>query len=168
MTLEDRSSPQARPCARLNRFLPPTHQCSIKSLRTCISDFNRANLTAADISALQRDAEWLKAHHEATFTIEGDADQRGSIPYNLFLSDERALAARDQLVKLGVPAKQIPFAEGWGKLYPDCQQVDESCWSKQRRAHLAAWSPESAPATSAQGNAIVNDVIASTSADRRR
>lgn len=131
-------------------------------------DFNCANLTTADKSALQQDAEWLKAHPEATFTIEGDADQRGSIPYNLFLSDERALAARDELVKLGVPQKQILFAEGWGKLYPDCQQEDESCWSKQRRAHFAPWSPEAAPATSAIAHVIMDDIMTASAADPKR
>ena len=114
-------------------------------------DFNRANLTAADKSVLQQDAEWLKAHPDVTLTIEGDADQRGDIPYNLFLSDERALAARDELVKLGVAEKQIVFAEGWGKLYPDCQEQDESCWSKQRRAHFAPWAAAPAATASLQG-----------------
>lgn len=137
-----------------------------QNMKDVYFEFNRANLTAADKSALQQDADWLKAHPDATFTIEGDADQRGSIPYNLFLSDERALAARDELVKLGVPAKQILFAEGWGKLYPDCQQEDEACWSQQRRAHFAPWSAEGTPAASAQTDGTVNDVIAARSEKR--
>ncbi|HVO60948.1 MAG TPA: OmpA family protein [Terriglobales bacterium] len=129
---------------------PPAAQAFEQNVKDVYFDFDRADLGPDDISALQQDAEWLKAHPEVTFTIEGDADQRGNIPYNLFLSDERALAARDQLVKLGVPEKQILFAEGWGKLYPVCQQEDEPCWGKQRRAHLAPWTPEAAPATSAE------------------
>lgn len=60
----------------------------------------------------------MKAHPDVTFTVEGDADQRGSIRYNLFLSDERALAVRDELVKLGVPEKQILFATGMGEGMP--------------------------------------------------
>lgn len=145
----------------------PDAQAFNQNVKDVYFDFNHANLTPASTSALQQDAEWLKGHPQVTFTIEGDADQRGGIPYNLFLSDERALAARDRLVKLGVPEKQILFAEGWGKLYPDCQQEDDSCWSKQRRAHFAPWSPEAAPAASAQVQQGQNE-IASTQGRNRR
>jgi peptidoglycan-associated lipoprotein len=156
------TAPQVQPVPTTDR------QAFNRNIKDVYFDYDRANLTAADQSALQKDAEWLKAHPETTFTIEGDADQRGSIPYNLFLSDERALAVRDELVKLGVPEKQILFAEGWGKLYPDCQQEDEVCWSKQRRAHFAPWSAETAPATSAQTGGRINNVIANNSDNRGR
>ena len=72
-------------------------------------------------------------------TIEGDADARGEIVYNVVLSDKRAENAKDALVSMGVPASQIVFATGWGKLYPVCSQDDETCWSQNRRAHFSAW-----------------------------
>lgn len=147
---------------------PPAAQAFEQTIKDVYFDFNRADLSADDIAALQENAEWLKAHPEVSFTIEGHADQRGSIAYNLFLSDARALAARDQLLKQGVPEKQILFATGWGKLYPVCQQEDEACWSKQRRAHFAAWSPEAVPATSAMDDAIMDNVMAASAADPRR
>jgi outer membrane protein OmpA-like peptidoglycan-associated protein len=108
-------------------------------------DFNRANLTAEDRATLQKDAAWLKAHPNVMFTIAGGADERGTIPYNLFLSDQRALVTRDALLKLGVPENQILFATGWGKIYPVCAQSDDSCWSQNRRSHLAAWPPPENP-----------------------
>ena len=143
-------------------------QAFSQNIKDVYFDFDRSNLTAEDRAALQQDAEWLKAHPEVTFTIEGHADQRGNIPYNLFLSDERALAARDALLKLGVPQKQILFAEGWGKLYPVCQQDDESCWSQQRRAHLAPWSAEAAPAASAKATWSKPEQLVATQATRLR
>jgi outer membrane protein OmpA-like peptidoglycan-associated protein len=109
-------------------------------------DFDRAELSPDDQATLQQDADWLKAHPEVLFTIAGQADPRGDVVYNLFLSDRRALATRDALVKLGVPENQILFAEGWGKLYPVCQQDDETCWREDRRAHLEPWSPQAGPA----------------------
>ena len=121
-----------------------------QNIKDVYFDFNRSNLRSDDQATLQHDAEWLKSHPDVAFTIEGDADTRGSIAYNLFLSDERALAVRDELTKLGVPNRQILFASGWGKLYPVCQQEDEGCWSQQRRAHMAPWSAEAAPASNAQ------------------
>jgi peptidoglycan-associated lipoprotein len=108
--------------------------------------FDRFDLTPEARTTLERDAEWLRAHPQVAFTIEGDADERGSIVYNVFLSDERALATRDALFKLGVPESQVLHAAGWGKLYPVCNESDESCWSKNRRAHIAAWPPEATTA----------------------
>jgi outer membrane protein OmpA-like peptidoglycan-associated protein len=43
------------------------------------------------------------------------------------------------LVELGVSADRIAFATGWGKLYAICSESDESCWSQNRRTHLAPW-----------------------------
>lgn len=134
--------------------VPPTEQQQFtQNVKDVYFDFNRSELRSDDQATLQQDAEWLKAHPDVVFTIAGQADPRGDIVYNLFLSDERALATRDALVKLGVPQQQIVFAHGWGKLYPVCQQDDESCWSQDRRAHLEAWSPDAGPLTIGTGAA---------------
>jgi len=102
-------------------------------------DFDRAELRPEDQATLQSDAQWLKANPNTLVTIEGDADERGDIVYNVALSDKRAQAAKDALVSMGVPPDQIVYATGWGKLYPICNEGDESCWSQNRRAHFAAW-----------------------------
>jgi peptidoglycan-associated lipoprotein len=136
---------------------PPTPANERQAFRQNVGDvyfdFNRYDFTAEDHNALQKDAEWLKAHSEVLFTIEGDADERGSIVYNLFLSQERADATKDALEKLGVSSQQILFATGWGKLYPLCTQADESCWAQNRRAHLAPWPPGEVPVSSVQASA---------------
>lgn len=129
-------------------------------------NFNRANLTAEDRATLKQDAEWLKAHPNVFFTIAGGADERGTIPYNLFLSDQRALVTRDALVKLGVPENQILFATGWGKLYPVCAQSDESCWTQNRRSHLAAWPPPENPLGTSAENRTPEEPTKAASAYR--
>jgi peptidoglycan-associated lipoprotein len=101
--------------------------------------FDRYDLRPEDRQALEVNARWLKQHPEMLVTIEGDADERGDIVYNVVLSDERAAVTKDALVQLGVPAGQIIFATGWGKLYPVCSESDESCWAQNRRAHFAPW-----------------------------
>jgi len=104
-------------------------------------DFDRSDLRMDQRRTLSADAEWLKAHPDVLITIEGDADERGDIVYNVDLSDRRAIVTRDALVKLGVPADRIVFFTGWGKLYPTCEQADESCWSQNRRSHIEPWEP---------------------------
>ena len=110
-----------------------------QNIRDIHFDFDRADLRPEDRSTLESDAQWLKAHPDTLVTIEGDADERGDIVYNVVLSDERAATAKDALVSLGVPAGQIVYATGWGKLYPICFQSAASCWSQNRRAHFEPW-----------------------------
>jgi peptidoglycan-associated lipoprotein len=118
----------------------PTEQRDVRqNVQDIHFDFNEASLRPEDHSILETDAQWLKAHPDVVVTIEGDADERGDIVYNVELSEKRAATAKDALVSMGVPADQIVFATGWGKLYPICGQPDESCWSQNRRAHFAAW-----------------------------
>jgi peptidoglycan-associated lipoprotein len=108
-------------------------------------EFNRAELRDEDRTILASDADWLKSHPDVLVTLEGDADERGDIVYNVVLSAQRASVTRDALVDLGVPTDRIVFSTGWGKLYPVCSDSDESCWSQNRRTHLATWPPVDEP-----------------------
>jgi peptidoglycan-associated lipoprotein len=122
--------------------LPPEQQQQFQlAIKDIHFDFDRADLRPEDRAILASDAEWLKSHPDVLVTLEGDADERGDIVYNVVLSGERAMAAKDALVELGVPEDRIAFATGWGKLYPVCSQSDESCWSQNRRTHFETWPP---------------------------
>jgi peptidoglycan-associated lipoprotein len=118
----------------------PTEQREVQqNLKDIRFDFDRANLRPEDRSILESDAQWLKTNPNVVVTIEGDADERGGIVYNVVLSEKRATTTKDALVSMGVPPDQIVYATGWGKLYPVCTQSDETCWSENRRAHFSAW-----------------------------
>ena len=123
--------------------IPPTTTNEQREFQAAVKDihfdFDKAELREEEKATLNSDAQWLKAHPDAYITLEGDADDRGDIVYNLVLSGDRATVTRDSLVNLGVPADHILYATGWGKLYPICSQADESCWSQNRRTHFATW-----------------------------
>jgi outer membrane protein OmpA-like peptidoglycan-associated protein len=89
-----------------------------------------------DPAVLDRDAEWLKQHSDAHFWIEGYADVRGDIFYNLVLSYRRAQFVKTSLTKRGVSDSQIGYATGWGKLYPVCAQSDDACFQQNRRVDM--------------------------------
>lgn len=89
-----------------------------------------------DPSVLDRDADWLKQHSDAHFWIEGYADVRGDIFYNLVLSYRRAQFVKTGLTKRGVSDSQIGYATGWGKLYPVCAQSDDACFRQNRRVDM--------------------------------
>ncbi|HZP23539.1 MAG TPA: OmpA family protein [Terriglobales bacterium] len=84
----------------------------------------------------QADGAWLSQHAGSPVWIQGYADIRGDIFYNLVLSYRRAQFVKSQLVKSGVDESRIQFATGWGKLYPVCQSDDEQCYQQQRRVDI--------------------------------
>jgi len=89
-----------------------------------------------DPGTLQTNADWLKQNTASPLWIQGYADIRGDIFYNLVLSYRRAQFVKSKLVEAGVDASRIQFATGWGKLYPVCQATDESCYQQQRRVDI--------------------------------
>lgn len=128
---------QGRPSAS---FPTQAQQQDIQqNLKDVFFDFDSYDLRPQDQATLQTNAGWLKSHPNVVVTIEGNADERGDIVYNVVLSDKRAAVTRDALLGMGVSASQIAYATGWGKLYPVCQQSEEPCWEQNRRSHFAAW-----------------------------
>ncbi len=87
---------------------------------------------AVNPQMLDADADWLKSHPDTHFWIQGFADIRGDIVYNLALSYRRAQWIKSSLMERGVSESQIGFATGWGKLYPICDGSDEDCYQKNR------------------------------------
>ena len=69
-------------------------------------------------------------------TVEGHCDERGSVEYNLALGERRAKAAYDYLASLGVDASRMKTVS-YGKEVPLCQESNEECWARNRRAHFA-------------------------------
>ena len=87
--------------------------------------------------ALDENATWLQANASANpVWVQGYADPRGDIVYNLVLSYRRAQFVKAQLVKRGVDTSRFGYTTGWGKLYQTCEKSDEKCWQVNRRADL--------------------------------
>ena len=89
-----------------------------------------------DPKTLDANAAYLKQNPDSKMWIQGYADPRGDIVYNLVLSYHRAQWIKSQLVKRGVDASRIEYATGWGKLYQTCEQKDDSCFQKNRRVDV--------------------------------
>jgi peptidoglycan-associated lipoprotein len=134
---------------RVNAPAPTTASTPAKSFSDLLSaqtrdaffDYDKSNLRPDARTSLQQDATALKdifkGFQTAKVVVEGHCDERGSAEYNLALGDRRAKEARDYLVEFGVPAAQLTTIS-YGKEHPQCTEHDESCWQKNRRAHLAA------------------------------
>jgi len=124
----------AAPASAQSMFSSQTPEFSA-NVKTVLFPFNVYNhIENPDV--LQADADWLKQHPDAHFWIQGRADNRGDVVYNLALSYRRAQFIKQDLVKSGVSDSQIGFATGWGKLYPICDNNNESCWQDNRRVDI--------------------------------
>jgi peptidoglycan-associated lipoprotein len=104
-------------------------------LQDAFFDYDKYELRDDARSALATDAEWLKKFSTMQILIEGHCDERGTNEYNLALGERRANAAKDYLASLGVDASRVKTVS-YGKERPACTEATESCWAKNRRAHL--------------------------------
>src|SRR2546422_10035217 len=87
--------------------------------------FDRYDITPEQQAVLQADAQWLKTHPNSIIMIEGHADERGGIVYNLALSDKRAIAVRDALLSMGVSPNQIVFAAATSPMRHAGSRIEE-------------------------------------------
>ncbi len=86
---------------------------------------------------LDTNAQWLKDHPNVRFYINGYASSRGPLIYNLALSQRRADWVKRALVKKGIAEDRVVISVGWGELYPVCAEVNDDCWSKNRRVRFS-------------------------------
>ena len=96
-------------------------------------DFDRYDLKPEARERLAKNAEFMRAHPEFTFTIEGHCDERGTNDYNIALGDRRSHSTQDYLTSLGVSPSSMRLIS-YGEEQPVCTDSTESCWSRNRRA----------------------------------
>ena len=104
-------------------------------LQDVFFSYDQWTLSDAGMEALNRDAQWLKAHPGAVMKVEGHCDERGTTDYNVVLGDKRAKAARSYLIESGVAPKQVVIVS-YGKARPFCTDPAESCYQQNRRGHV--------------------------------
>ncbi len=98
-------------------------------------EFDKADLRPEDRELLSRIAGIILTSHDYTISVNGHTDDVGSDAYNMALSERRAQAVRDYLVKAGLPA-QILTVQGYGKSLPLVRGTSEAARAKNRRVEL--------------------------------
>ncbi len=98
-------------------------------------DFDKAELHPPDKELLSRIAGILMTSPDYTVSVNGHTDDVGTDEYNQKLSERRAQAVRDYLVKSGLPA-DIFTVTGHGKKRPLVPGNSEKARAKNRRVEL--------------------------------
>jgi outer membrane protein OmpA-like peptidoglycan-associated protein len=81
-------------------------------------DFDKHELRPEAVPSLEKVADVLRSRAGSPVTIEGHTDGKGSDAYNQPLSEKRAQAVREWLVKKGGASAARITARGWGKSKP--------------------------------------------------
>jgi len=104
-------------------------------LRPLFFELDSSEVSGPGQQVLQTNASVLKKYPGMQVTVEGHCDERGTAEYNLALGERRALAAKNYLVSLGIPADRIKTVS-YGKEFPFDPGHDDSAWKNNRRAHF--------------------------------
>jgi peptidoglycan-associated lipoprotein len=104
-------------------------------LRPLFFELDSSDVSAAGQQVLQANAAVLKKYPTMQITIEGHCDERGTAEYNLALGERRALAAKNYLVSLGIPADKVKTVS-YGKEFPFDAGHTDGAWANNRRAHF--------------------------------
>jgi outer membrane protein OmpA-like peptidoglycan-associated protein len=98
-------------------------------------DFDKATLRPENRELLSRLAGILLASHGYRLDVYGYTDDIGSDEYNQGLSERRAKAVQDYLVKVGLPL-DIMTTKGFGKTSPRVQAKTAEAREKNRRVEI--------------------------------
>ena len=96
-------------------------------------DYNSAAMRMDARAATTHAADFLNQHPDMRVRVEGFADERGSIEYNLMLGQQRAEAARNALIAAGVDPSRVEIVS-FGKANAVCAESSETCYQQNRRA----------------------------------
>lgn len=97
--------------------------------------FDASTIPAAEREKLQQVSEWFKANPGHALFLAGHADKRGTPEYNRALGERRALAVREYLVGLGLPATAL-FTNSYGADRPAVDGDTEEAYAKNRRVEV--------------------------------
>ena len=92
-------------------------------LKNIFFDFDKATLRSASNVELKKLFTFLNKYPEMIVEISGHTDSKGSDDYNLILSDKRAKAVVDYLIKKGIHKDQM-VAKGYGELQPSVNNTN--------------------------------------------
>ncbi|MCS7076290.1 MAG: OmpA family protein [Bacteroidia bacterium] len=112
--------------------LNPVEIGSVTILKNVFFDFNAYQLLPQSYPELDKLAELLNKNSTLKIELSGHTDDIGEDKFNLTLSQNRANAVKEYLLKKGISADRIQ-AKGYGKTQPLVPNVSEANRKQNRR-----------------------------------
>jgi outer membrane protein OmpA-like peptidoglycan-associated protein len=124
---------------KLDLALEPTELGATMEFKNAYFDFGKSELLPESKLELDRVVLFLMRSANTTLEIAGYTDDVGTIAANQKLSEDRASAVRDYLVKRGVAATRLK-AVGYGKSKPLVKGNSEEARAQNRRVEMTITS----------------------------
>jgi peptidoglycan-associated lipoprotein len=102
--------------------------------------YDSSVVRAADKSKIASVADYLKANPTVAVRVEGNCDERGTEEYNRSLGERRALAGREELVRLGIESGRVDTLS-YGEDKPLNNGHNENAWKENRRDDFVVLTP---------------------------
>ncbi len=99
-------------------------------------DFDKSAIRTADTAELQKAVDFVKKYPGFKISLEGHTDSIGTEQYNLGLSERRAVAVKEYLLKQGVTNGQMIKTVGYGKTKPIADNSTEKGRFENRRVEI--------------------------------
>lgn len=107
---------------------------------TVYFEYDKSAIKSSEYAKVAAVGEYLKSNPNEDLVVEGHCDERGTEEYNRALGERRALAIRERLVNLGVPASRVTTIS-YGKDRPVDVAHSEDAYSKNRRGEFVLLKP---------------------------
>ncbi|OZY48288.1 OmpA family protein [Pseudomonas lundensis] len=112
-----------------------TERGTLVTFGDVLFDFDKASLKANSRDSITTLANYLIKNPDRKVIVEGYTDSEGSAAYNQGLSERRANAVKNALVRAGVEPSRI-VAQGYGKEYPVADNATSSGRAQNRRVEV--------------------------------
>ncbi|KAA9332043.1 OmpA family protein [Hymenobacter busanensis] len=157
-----------RPGPASNRGCPEIKAEAKKRLQEATKyinfEFNKAVLLPSSYPTLDAIVQILNEYPDYTLSIAGHTDSKGSDPYNLRLSHDRAASARTYMLSKGIPDARIE-SRGYGEQKPIADNATDAGRALNRRVDFDLFltgDPNSAEVKYGPEPAMPDIVIPST------
>lgn len=130
-------SPQT-PVASAGNSVPDSSQYEVGAsfvLRNIFFDYDKSVLLQQSYNELQSLIKILKEHPKMKIEVGGHTDGRGSVEYNIRLSESRAKAVVDYLISKGIEPRRLQY-KGYGKSKPISTNDTEEGRALNRRVEF--------------------------------
>jgi peptidoglycan-associated lipoprotein len=102
--------------------------------------FDSSTIRTEENSKIATVADYLKGNPQSAVRAEGNCDERGTEEYNRSLGERRALAAREELIRLGITPDRVDTIS-YGEDKPVDPAHNEAAWKQNRRADFILLTP---------------------------
>ena len=110
-------------------------QAALREITVFYFDFDQSSIKSDSKAALMAHASYLAANPSARVVLEGHADERGTVEYNLALGERRGVAVRRFLMANGASASQLEVVS-FGEERPAMTGNNDASWAKNRRVEV--------------------------------